>query len=121
MLAWAHKQGQAALYVSELTLAQLRSAAHAESDPLIRENWLDVLDREVHVTFGPRVLVLDRRVLQEWSLIERRRLADGAIAPTVESLTVATAKAHGLTYLTRQSPLAVEVGCAVENPWGQAP
>ena len=87
------------------------------TDPLDREDWLEVLNREVYVTFGPRVLALDRRVLQEWSLFERRKLADGTIAPTVESLTVATAKAHELIYLTRQSALAQEVGCTVENPW----
>ena len=117
VLDWAERKGSAALYVSELTLARLRSAAHAVSDPLIREDWLTALNREVYVTFGARVLPVDRRVLDEWALIERRMLSTGAMASTVESLAVATAKAHALTYVARESELAQEVGCALENPW----
>src|SRR5579864_8422582 len=86
VLDWAERKGSAALYVSELTLARLRSAAHAVGDPLIREDWLTALNREVYVTFGARVLPVDRRVLDEWALIERRTLSTGAMAPTVESL-----------------------------------
>jgi len=117
VIQWAKSRGEASLYVSEMTWAVVRSIAESSSG-LKRQNWLDLLDREVPRQFGIRLLPVDRALLEIWSRVANEPVG-AANKPALidESMEVATAIQYSLTYVVRESALAVKVRCPTESPW----
>jgi predicted nucleic acid-binding protein len=66
------------------------------------ETWLE----ELLSTFAERILPIDERVAQVWGRINARESF-----PVIDSLLAATAEAHGLTLVTRNSKTSSAAGC----------
>lgn len=111
--AWASEAGDADLYLSVLTLGEIRKGIERlrERDPDqagVFAAWLEQLRDH----FADRILSIDARVADEWG-----RLNAPAERKTVDSLIAATARVHELTVVTRNTVDFEACDVPVLNPW----
>jgi predicted nucleic acid-binding protein len=111
--AWAGEVADADLYLSVLTLGEIRKGIERlrGRDPDqadVFAAWLE----QLRDGFADRILPIDDRVAEDWG-----RLNAPAERKTVDSLIAATARLHDLTVVTRNT--ADFDGCEVSllNPW----
>ena len=102
------------LYVSVLTLGELRKGVAALPAGARRDRMGAWLDADLPAWFEDRVFPIDGDVADVWG----RMLAQiGRPVGAVDSLIAATAMRHGLRVVTRNTADFQFPGLAVENPW----
>ena len=100
VIAWLDQLPGEALYVSVLTLGEIRKGIEALADRRRRERLRLWLEHELTAWFEGRVLSIDLAVADRWG----RLLAEvGRPVPTIDSLLAATALHHELRLVTRNS------------------
>jgi toxin FitB len=78
------------------------------------EEWLK---RDLEAWFSGRVLPVDRQVAACWASLVAQGARTGRPLPAVDSLIAATALAHDLTIVTRNTRDFEGVGATTLNPW----
>lgn len=101
------------LWLSALILGEIRKGVELarRRDPdkaAVLEAWL----AEVVSGFGDRVLPVDATVAGEWG-----RMSAIRPVPVIDALLAATAKANGLTLVTRNEADVAGLGVEVLNPF----
>lgn len=115
VLAWLDRIPGEALFVSVLTLGEIRKGIEAITDKKQREKLRLWLEHELPVWFEGRVLPVDLAVADRWGRI----LAEvGRPVPTIDSLLAATALHHELRLVTRNATDFEYPGLEVINPFG---
>ena len=112
--AWFAMRPATSLYLSVLTLGELRKGIDGVKDAARRLALSDWLQTEMSVFFMGRVLSIDEQVADRWGQLvaaARRPL------PAVDSLLAATALVHGLSMVTRNAKDFEGLGLEVINPW----
>jgi toxin FitB len=101
------------LYLSVLVLGEIRKGIDRlmVRDPIqatILDRWLE----QVTLSFGARALPVDGPIAKEWGRLN-------AIRPisSIDGLMAATAKIHGLTFVTRNEADIAGLGVHVLNPF----
>ena len=112
LLTWFADQAPETLYVSVITLGEIRQGIehHRQRDgrqARILGAWLDDLAR----LYGDRVLPIDGPVAEAWGRLRAIRTL-----PVVDSLLAATARVHDLTVVTRNEKDFADLGVTVLNP-----
>ena len=114
VLTWLDKIPAEALFISVLTLGEIRKGIEALSDKRRREQLRIWLEYELPAWFEGRVLPVDLAVADRWG----RLLAEaGRTLPTIDSLLAATAIHHELRLVTRNSRDFDYPGLEVINPF----
>jgi toxin FitB len=114
VIAWLDQLPGEALYVSVLTLGEIRKGIEALTDRKRREKVRLWLEHELPAWFEGRVLPVDLAVADRWG----RLLAEvGRPVPTIDSLLAATALFHELRLVTRNSADFQYPGLEVINPF----
>jgi toxin FitB len=118
VMAWLDSLGAEQLFVSVLTLAEIRKGA-LMADEARREKRMRWLSDALPLWFEDRVLVVDTEVGAQWATM----LAQAAHQklPAIDSLIAATAATHGLTIATRNVKDFKRMNTAVFNPWDFRP
>ena len=115
LISWLDKSPGEALFVSVLSLGEIRKGIEALSDRRRREKLRIWLEHDLPAWFEGRVLPVDLAVADRWG----RLLADTRRpVPTIDSLLAATALHHELRLVTRNSGDFVYPGLEVINPFG---
>ena len=115
LISWLDKIPGEALFVSVLSLGEIRKGIEALSDRKRREKLRIWLEHDLPAWFEGRVLPVDLAVADRWG----RLLADARRpVPTIDSLLAATALHHELRLVTRNSGDFVYPGLEVINPFG---
>jgi toxin FitB len=114
---WLEAAEPTSLYVSVLTLAEIRFGV--ERLPLSKrrrqlEEWLD---GALPAWFADRMLPVDRSVAHRWGVLRAQAEVKGRPLPVVDGLLAATALEHGLTVVSRNVEDFPSVGLLVVNPW----
>jgi hypothetical protein len=115
--AWAKAVDDVDLYLSVMTLGEIRKATELlrGRDPRqadVFAGWLD----ELHRLFADRIMPIDARIAEAWG-----RLNATTPRNTVDSLIAATAGVHGLTVVTRNIGAFDGCGVSLLNPWQPEP
>ena len=114
VIAWLDQIPGEALYVSVLTLGEIRKGIEGLTDRKRREKLRLWLEHELPAWFEGRVLPVDLAVADRWG----RLLAEiGRPVPTIDSLLAATALYHELRLVTRNSGDFEYPGLEVINPF----
>jgi predicted nucleic acid-binding protein len=115
--AWIDSTDETLLYLSVLTLGEIRKGIGSLRDAsrrVVLEAWLD---SDLILRFAERILPIDRAVADRWG----RLTAEAAVAksplPVIDGLQAATALDQNLTLVTRNTKDIAVTGVPVFNPW----
>ena len=118
VVAWFAARSTQSLYVSVLTLGEIRKGIETPGsgsvDVARRQALCDWLDVDLPMFFLGRILSVDLPVAARWGQVQaqaRRPL------PAIDSLLAATALQHNLTLVTRNVRDFTDLGLNVINPW----
>lgn len=115
VVAWFAKRPPSTLYLSVLTLGELRKGVDAMADAARRLTLLDWLETELPAYFTGRVLDVNAAVADRWG---RMTAQAGRPLPAIDSLLAATAVQHGLILVTRNlRDVQGLAGLTALNPW----
>jgi len=115
VIAWLDQLPGEALFISVLTLGEIRKGIEALSYKKRREKLRLWLEHELPSWFEGRVLPVDLAVADRWG----RLLAEaGRPLPTIDSLLAATALHYELRLVTRNARDFDYPGLEVINPFG---
>ena len=115
--AWADAQASDTLFLSSITVAEIRYGIEKQPDPAFRSELTQWLDHSLRPWFAGRILPVDEEVTLEW----RRMVAwgrDRSITFSQPGLFIAaTAAVHTLTVCTRNTGDFYGAAVPVFNPW----
>ena len=114
VVAWMRQRRPASLYLSVLTLGELRKGIESLPDGEKRQQLQDWLENDLPIFFSGRVLGIDEAVAQRWGRLQAEM---GRPIPAVDSLLAAQALHRGLTLVTRNEKDFNFPGLDVINPW----
>jgi toxin FitB len=117
VLAWLDEQILETLYLSTISLAELRFGIAAMPEGKRREALHASLEKRILPLFAGRILAFDDPASQSYAALRARARASGqAIAPA-DGYIAAIAATHGLAVATRDTAPFEAAGLAVFNPW----
>lgn len=114
VVSWFQKRPSASLYLSVLTLGEIRKGIEVLSDgrrQLALRDWLDV---DLPTFFTGRILAVDGAVADRWGRIVA---AAGRPVAAIDSLLAATAATHNLFLVTRNVKDFIAMPVTTINPW----
>jgi len=114
VLEWFTRRPASTLYLSVLTLGELRKGIEGVTDAKRRMALTDWLETELPAFFAGRILPVDAQVADRWG---RLLSAAGRPLPAIDSLLAASAAQYGLSMVTRNSRDFADLGLDVINPW----
>jgi predicted nucleic acid-binding protein len=117
VLQWIEAADEGLLYLSVLTLGEIRKgvAGLAQGKKRTRlETWLEV---DLQTRFLGRVLPIDVAVANRWGLLAAQARTKGVSLPVIDGLLAATAIRYDLTVVSRNSSDFAGVQVPVVNPW----
>ncbi len=113
---WFNERPSTSLYLSVLTLGELRKGIEGIAELRRRLAMSDWLEVKLPAFFNGRILSVDHQVSDCWG-----RLAAKAGRPTaaIDSLIGATASHHGLSLVTRNTKDFECLNLEIINPWDE--
>src|SRR5947199_1412506 len=96
VMAWIEAAEETLLYLSVLTLGEIRKGLAALAQGKRRthlETWLEV---ELQSRFSGRILTIDASIADRWGLLAAYANSKGIPLPIVDGLLAATALQHNL-------------------------
>ena len=116
VVEWFAQRPASTLFLSVLTLGELRKGVEGVKDVTRRMALLDWLDTDLPAFFTGRILSVDAPVADRWG---RMLAAAGRPVPAIDSLLAATAIHHGLSLVSRNVRDLTDFGLDVINPWSE--
>ncbi|RMG54167.1 MAG: type II toxin-antitoxin system VapC family toxin [Gammaproteobacteria bacterium] len=114
VVAWIEERPATTLYVSVLTLGEIRKGIDALEKGQRKLRLLDWLETELPAFFAGRILPVDEEVADRWG---RLLAGAGRPLPAIDSLLAATALTHGLALVTRNVVDFQVSELEIINPW----
>ena len=114
---WLAARRPEELHVSELSLAEILKGILLLPEGGRRTRLRTWLDDELRPSFGPRVLPLGAIELSEWARLQAAAQQAGRPLSTTDSLIAATALAHRLSVVTRNTDDFRGAGVRCVDPW----
>ena len=105
------------LYVSAVTLAEVRFGIEVVTDATKRAELNDWLAHKVRPMFEQRVLPVTEEIMFKWRLLVEDGRKAGYTFSQPDLIIAATALHHGLTVVTRDVSDYERVRAPVFNPW----
>ena len=114
---WVENTDESLLYLSVLTLGEIRRGIAALPQSRRRATLEAWLDKDLRARFEGRILVIDQEVADRWGFLTAAARNSGIVLPVIDGLLAATALEHNLTLVTRDTGQIPSMGVAVFNPW----
>jgi toxin FitB len=109
------------LYISTVTLAEIRFGIELLSDAARRSELNDWLSRKVRPMFEQRVLEITEDIMLKWRLLVEEGRKMGHTYSQPDLIIAATALHHGITVATRDTSEYAKARVPVFNPWTDSP
>lgn len=117
VLSWVDAQAVETLYLSAVTVAELRFGVASMPEGRRRSIYQDRLEREVLPAFTGRVLPFDLDASQRYGTLMARARREGKAISTADGYIAATAASRALMVATRDVAPFQAIGLKVINPW----
>ena len=114
---WIDSVDENLLYLSVLTLGEIRKGIALLRDAPRRvalEAWLN---SDLALRFAERILSIDRSVADRWGQLAADAAEARTPLPVIDGLLAATALHQNMTLVTRNTKDIVVTGVPVFNPW----
>jgi toxin FitB len=115
VLEWVDSTDEAILYLSVLTLGEIRKGLASLPQGKRRtrlETWLEV---DLQARFAGRIVPIDSAIADRWGSIAAEARRKGKALPVIDGLLAATALHHNLTVVSRNA--SDFPSAQVLNPW----
>lgn len=116
-LAWLAAQEDDDLFISAITLGELRRGALLLGDGRKRRTLLRWIDADIKEAYAERILAADAEVMERWAQLQADCSRVGRTLPVLDGLLAATALAHDLILATRNLGDFEGIGVPLLNPW----
>ncbi len=116
VINWMDSADEDLLFVSVLTLGEIRNGIAALGDPA-RQARLEMWLSRLIARFEGRILIVDRVIANRWGQIAGSLALRGSSLSVIDGLLAATALHHGLTLVTRNTRDVSQTGAIVLDPW----
>lgn len=117
VIEWIDTQPLETLYLSAITVAELRAGAALLSAGKRRTGLHDNLERRVLPLFVGRVLPFDMACTNAYAELMAKTRASGLAIATADGYIAASAAANGFAVATRDVSPFRAAGLTVVNPW----
>jgi predicted nucleic acid-binding protein len=117
VLAFIAAQPLDLLYISTVTLSEIRFGIELVSDAARRSDLIDWLTHKVRPMFERRVLPISEDVMFKWRLLVEEGRKVGHTFSQPDLIIAATGLHHGLTVVSRDTSEFVKARVPVLNPW----
>jgi toxin FitB len=117
VLAWVDAQTVETLYLSAITVAELRFGLATMPEGKRRTIYQERLENEVLPTFTGRVLPFDLDASKAYADLMARAKAEGKAIGKADGYIAATASACGFMVATRDISPFEAAGLKIVNPW----
>ena len=117
VMAWMDAADEGLLYLSVLTLGEIRRGVAALTQGKRRthlETWLVV---ELQTRFSGRIVPIDSAIADRWGLLAAEAKRKGKALAIIDGLLAATAIQHNLTIVSRNAGDFTGTQVQVLNPW----
>ena len=114
VMVWMQARPRQALYLSVLSLGEIRKGIEGVADPAFRRTLSDWLEVELPNYFVGRLLGINEQVADRWGRVQA---SAGRTLPVIDGLLAATALQHDLTLVTRNLNDFAGLGVQLVNPW----
>jgi len=117
VVAWMQAAEETLLYLSVLTLGEIRKGLAGLPQGKRRtslEAWLEI---ELRARFAGRILPIDVSVADRWGLLAASAKREGRTLSAIDGLLAATALHHNLTVVSRDVSDFADKRVQVLNPW----
>lgn len=104
---WLEAADPGSLYVSVLTLAEIRFGVELLPPGKRRAQLQEWLEDELPEWFDGRVLFVDDSIAQRWGVLRAQAQIKGRPLSVIDGLLAATAQQHSLTIVSRNSRRAL--------------
>jgi predicted nucleic acid-binding protein len=117
VLAFVAAQPLELLYISTVTLAEIRFGIELLTDVARRSELNDWLAHKVRPMFEQRVLAITEDIMFKWRLLVEQGRKVGHTFSQPDLIVAATGQYHGLTIVSRDTADYVKAQATVFNPW----
>jgi len=117
VVSWFEAADEHLLYLSVLTLGEIRKGLAALAPGKKRMQLETWLEGDLRARFAGRILAVDDAVADRWGQLAARAKAQGVALPVIDGLLAATALEHNLTVVSRNADDFAATTVAVVNPW----
>lgn len=117
VVAWLDEVDEDRVFLSVVTLAELRYGIERLPAGRRRERLDEWLREELPNRFESRVLAIDPAIANAWGTILAQRDRTGRPISTMDAFVAATAEVHGLTLVTRNASDFRPSVKSVFDPW----
>ncbi len=114
VVAWFARCAPQSLFLSVLTLGEIRKGIERLEDTKRRQILVEWLRVELPTFFLGRVLNVDASVADRWGRLQNDA---GRPLPAIDGLLAATALQHDLTLVTRNVKDFKDLNLRLVNPW----
>lgn len=115
-LRWLEAQNEQELFISAITLAEIWKGIAVLGKSKRRQKLEEFFEETVN-TFAGRVIPVEQQVAVAWGNILNEMEKSGRPIPIIDGFLVATARAHELTFVTRNVSDFERTGIPIVNPW----
>ena len=116
VLEWIDEQADYDLFISAITLGEIRKGVITLPHGRKRET-LETFLKNTQEVFDGRILELSREVCLRWGALRGQMQLKGQSVAVVDAFLAATAIAHDLTLATRNVADFERTGISLFNPW----
>ncbi len=117
LMSWLAATDEDRLFLSIVTLAELRRGIERMSDGLRRRRLDEWLRDELPLRFNSRLLPIDAAVADEWGKVVARGEASGRQIGAMDAFIASTATVHRLALVTRNVDDFRSSLDTIVNPW----
>jgi toxin FitB len=117
VLDWMEAADEATLYLSVLTVGEIRKGVAGLAQGKRRtqlETWLEV---DLRARFSGRIMPIDGAIADRWGLLTAVAKRKGNPLSVIDGLLAATALHHNLTVVSRNASDFSNTHVPVLNPW----
>ena len=117
VVAWLANADEDRVFISVATLAELRYGIERMAAGSRRKRLDDWLRSDLPGRFDDRVISIDALVAEHWGTVVARSEAAGRQISSMDAWIAATALAHGMILVTRNTSDFEAVIAQMINPW----
>ena len=117
VLRWVDETEETILFLSVLTLGEVRTGIERLSPGKRRGRLESWLRSDLRLRFQDRILTINEAIAERWGALSATAARKGRPVPVIDGLLAATALHHDLMLVTRDDTDVRGTGVPTLNPW----